>query len=248
VGVGLGSGAGVGVGFGVGAGVGVGFGSGVGVGVGFGSGVGVGVGFGSGVGVGVGFGVGVDGDGGAGPGRFSGGGPARIVRVAVREIPPCFAVMVTVVSTATDDVSMVKDAVGFRASTITAAGTSATPLLLVSNTTFAADSVAAVNVTTPVGCPCCRIVEGEMLNDCSVAVTVPDDDGGVDGKGGGVVAGVGAAITADGPTVEDPSSCVDELPLLTSSHAVNDSTKMYPMTHPVVFITGLPFLRVVNSR
>jgi hypothetical protein len=157
-------------------------------------------------------------------------------------------VTVTVVSATTDAVSIVKAAVELPASTITAAGTEATPLLLVSNTTLAADSVAVVNVTTPVGCPCCRIVEGEMLNDCSVAVTAPDDDGGVDGEGGGVVAGVGAAITADGPTVEDPSSCVDELPLFTSPHAVNDSTKMYPTSHPVGFITGLPFLCVVNSR
>jgi hypothetical protein len=153
--------------------------------------------------------------------------------------------MVTVVSTATDAVSMVNDAVGFRACTITDAGSFATSLLLLSSTTFAADSVAAENVTTPVGCPCCRIVEGEMLNDCSVA-TVPDDDGGVDGEGGGVVAGVGAAITADGPTVEDASSCVDELPLFPSSHAVNDSAKMHPTTHAVVFITGLPFPRVLN--
>jgi len=170
------------------------------------------------------------------------------VRVAAREIPPYLAVMVTVVFAATDEVSIAKDAVELRASTVTAAGTFATSLLLVSNTTFAVDSVAAVKVTTPVGCPCCRIVEGEMPSDCSVAVAAEGDGGaGVDDEGGGSgggVTGVDGATTAEGPSCWEELS---ELPLLTSPHAVNVSIKMYPTTHPVVFITGLPFLRVLND-
>ena len=151
-----------------------------------------------------------------------------IVRVAAREIPPYLAVMVTVVFAATDEVSIAKDAVELRASTVTAAGTFATSLLLVSNTTFAVDSVAAVKVTTPVGCPCCRIDEGEMLRDCNVAVAgPPEDDGGAGVCGAGGGSGGGDVTGGDGrSTGEGPTPCAKELPLFTSPHAANDSTRM----------------------
>jgi hypothetical protein len=145
--------------------------------------------------------------------------------------------MVTVVSAATDAVSIVKDAVELLVSTVTAAGSFATSLLLVSNATLADDSIAALNVTTPVGCPCCRIVDGEMLSDCSVADWEPDDDGGVDVEGEGA-----DAAGAEGPvTAEGPSCCPEELPLSTSPHAPNDTTRTNPATQPVALIRGLPF-------